>query len=196
MPITMLARNETIATHGVKIDHVTKAMNLSESLSSEDYSLITTYTGRVIALREINGAYDSDFIATVWSYDDRPIEIEYATTRGWTYANSAEVDATPEILKKYKRHSRAQDIRDRLNRRQRDAEVRAKARLTFAEHKRLKRAYWEGGDNYKSVLKLLQTRRFRSTFRQSIATQVREWASIKAPEFSTPLSVKQLAYIF
>lgn len=62
----------------------------------------TTFEGCVISLRERNGSDDSDFFALVW--DDAKgtaYEVEYATTRGWTYPNGATVDATPEVLAKY-----------------------------------------------------------------------------------------------
>lgn len=62
----------------------------------------TTHVGRVLALRERNGYDDSDFYAIVW--DDAkgcPVEVEYASTRGWTYPNGAKVDATPEIVAKW-----------------------------------------------------------------------------------------------
>jgi hypothetical protein len=67
-----------------------------------------SYEGAVISLREMNGYDDSDFYALVW--DDAagaPKEIQYATTRGWTYNNSAGVDATPEVLAKYEAYEAA-----------------------------------------------------------------------------------------
>lgn len=62
--------------------------------------ICVSYVGRVISTRERNGYHDSDFYATVWT-DDGPAEIEYASTRGWTYFNGATVDATPEVLEAY-----------------------------------------------------------------------------------------------
>jgi hypothetical protein len=62
----------------------------------------TSYVGRVISLRERNGYDDSDFYATVWDdTTDSPKEIEYASTRGWTYPNGATIDAPEEIQAKY-----------------------------------------------------------------------------------------------
>ena len=61
----------------------------------------TTHEGCVIRLYEINSRDDSDFYALVW---DEPaqclLDIKYATTRGWSYPNTAKVDATPEVLAK------------------------------------------------------------------------------------------------
>ena len=38
----------------------------------------------------------SDFYAVVWT-GERLTSVEYATTRGWTYANGATIDATDEV---------------------------------------------------------------------------------------------------
>jgi hypothetical protein len=51
---------------------------------------------------EYNGYDDSDFYATVWNREtQRPERVTFATTRGWTYPNHADVDATPEVLAEY-----------------------------------------------------------------------------------------------
>jgi hypothetical protein len=50
------------------------------------------FPGRVVALRERNMYDDSDFYARVW-HRGRFREVEYASTRGWTYFNGATVDA-------------------------------------------------------------------------------------------------------
>jgi hypothetical protein len=62
----------------------------------------TTHVGLVLSLGENNGYDDSDFYAIVWNPELGATErIEYATTRGWTYPNSAWVDATPEVQAAY-----------------------------------------------------------------------------------------------
>ena len=62
----------------------------------------TTHVGLVISKREANYSDDSDFYATVWNPAiNAPEEVQYATTRGWTYANGAVVDATPEVRAAY-----------------------------------------------------------------------------------------------
>ncbi len=55
------------------------------------------YEGAVLREYERNGYDDSDFYADVWT-GETIRSIEYASTRGWTYGNSARVDATPEVL--------------------------------------------------------------------------------------------------
>lgn len=60
-----------------------------------------SFKGCVLETRERNYRDDSDFYAVVWSEEKQAVtEVEYATTRGWTYNNSATVDATPEVLVK------------------------------------------------------------------------------------------------
>ena len=62
--------------------------------------IVTTYTGRVVSLREMNGYDDSDFYARVIKADGTTAEICYASTRGWTYFNGATVDAPAADLEK------------------------------------------------------------------------------------------------
>lgn len=64
--------------------------------------LRTTHTGLVLYTGEYNGREDSDFYALVWDDEHgKPHRIEYASTRGWSYPNTAEVDATPDVVAKY-----------------------------------------------------------------------------------------------
>jgi len=65
--------------------------------------------GAVVALREMNGYDDSDFYATYYDPEsDSFKEIMYATTRGWTYAAGAAIDATVEVAAKYEAYLDAQ----------------------------------------------------------------------------------------
>lgn len=60
---------------------------------------IESYAGCVISTRERNLYHDSDFLAVVWDENEGRIkEVEYATTRFYTYNNVAKVDVTPERL--------------------------------------------------------------------------------------------------
>lgn len=61
-----------------------------------------SYKGLVLSTGEHNYYDDSDFYALVWDAEKVcPVEIGYATTRAWTYPNSATVDKTPEIWAAY-----------------------------------------------------------------------------------------------
>lgn len=55
--------------------------------------MATTHVGVVLSVGEYNGRDDSDFYADVWE-DQKIVRITYASTRGWSYPNSASVDAT------------------------------------------------------------------------------------------------------
>lgn len=67
-----------------------------------------THVGLCLKTFERNGYHDSDFYVTVWNPETgKPEDIEYATTRGWTYANGASVDATPEVLAAYQAYESA-----------------------------------------------------------------------------------------
>lgn len=56
----------------------------------------TTSVGAVLETYEHNGYDDSDFLAVVWD-GEQVTTREYASTRGWTYHNTASVDATPQV---------------------------------------------------------------------------------------------------
>ena len=60
-----------------------------------------TYKGAVLMTFERNGYDDSDFFAVVYDEASDSIKhVEYASTRGWTYMDSATVDATEETKAK------------------------------------------------------------------------------------------------
>ena len=85
------------------------------------------HVGRVLATGEHNYYDDSDFYAIVWDdAEQRPREVEYATTRGWTYPNSALEDATLEIIEQW----RAYVERERLLDSARALEAGRRVRLT------------------------------------------------------------------
>lgn len=60
-----------------------------------------TFEGCVLTTRERNMHDDSDFYAVVWDEKEQRLrEVEYATTRFYTYDNYAKVDATEEVKQK------------------------------------------------------------------------------------------------
>lgn len=83
--------------------------------AERDESKVTwdvTYEGCVLQTFERNGWDDSDFYAIVWDEAEQCIkDICYATTRGWTYANHAVVDATPEVIAKAQAYLHAGHVR-------------------------------------------------------------------------------------
>jgi hypothetical protein len=62
-----------------------------------DQPMDIKFEGRVLQTYERNGYDDSDFVAIVFAEDNRFKHVEYASTRGWSYPNSARVDATDEV---------------------------------------------------------------------------------------------------
>lgn len=61
---------------------------------------VEEHRGRVVSMRERNMHDDSDFFATIANDDGSTFEVEYASTRGWTYFNSAQIDASDELRAK------------------------------------------------------------------------------------------------
>lgn len=70
--------------------------------------------GCVINTWERNGYDDSDFYANYYDAEAGSFkQVCYASTRGWTYPCSADVDATPEVIEKWKAVQRAESERVR-----------------------------------------------------------------------------------
>jgi len=65
------------------------------------------YIGRTVAVHEVNGYDDSDFMATVADEDGNFIDIMYGTTR-FAWRGNATIDATPEIMAAYRAHLAAE----------------------------------------------------------------------------------------
>ena len=60
-----------------------------------------SFAGAVLDEYERNGYDDSDFYAVVWDEAEQRVKnIEYASTRWWTYANGCTIDATEEVRAK------------------------------------------------------------------------------------------------
>lgn len=77
----------------------------------------TTHHGLVLYCGEMSYHDDSDFYALVWNDEtNAPERIEYASTRGWTYPNNAVVDATSEVVAKYKAWEAERQQRERARR--------------------------------------------------------------------------------
>jgi hypothetical protein len=83
----------------------------TKQYGDETCYLWDTYVGRCASDREANRYDDSDWYMTV----EEPagsgvfVEIEYASTRGWTYPSMlSRVDATPDVVERFKAHRAAQ----------------------------------------------------------------------------------------
>jgi hypothetical protein len=90
----------------------------------EPLYMATTHVGLVLSTGEHNGYDDSDFYAIVWNPVEKKTEkIQYATTRGWTYPNSATVDATPEVCAEYEAWVAHQQVEAQIRRQSREVRV-------------------------------------------------------------------------
>jgi hypothetical protein len=116
-----------------------------------------THKGLVLELREWNMRDDSDFYARVWSPEKGCVErVDYATTRGWTYPNHADVDATPEVIEAVKawEHKCAEEKAKRI------AALAAKIptvgkKVRVIKGRKLPKGaegevFWHGKDSYKN----------------------------------------------
>jgi len=161
----------------------------------EPMFLRTFAVGRVVGTREMNGYDDSDFYATRLDDDNCGFsEAMYATTRGWTYASGADVDASPAIMDLYHEYRNGLSLMEQ----ERQAAV-VKARLE-ADAKAMRVTTEEAGklrglgtDYYERLLPLLKVKKFRSEFRKSLATQVRDW--LKGSTYVSPLSPRQWMHL-
>lgn len=78
-----------------------RAMGKSEPQTGWDEAgWVVSHEGLTVRLREANFWDDSDFFAVVWE-DGKTREIQYGTTRCWTYNSSAKVDASPEVMEAF-----------------------------------------------------------------------------------------------
>ena len=118
----------------------------------------TTHKGLVLEKRERNGYNDSDFYAIVWDEENnKPKEIEYASTREWSYPNGAVVDATDEIREKYNSYITKQ--REIAQKAREEAEARIPQRgrnVVVVKGRKVPKGtrgnvFWRGVDKYKST---------------------------------------------
>lgn len=164
-----------------------------------------TQVGKCLYEREHNMRDDSDFYMTYWDEaQERPVNVMFATTRGWSYpAMASRVDATPEVKAKYeawrKEQARLHQIEMRKAQaaalRAKRAELQALAsdfNVSYFGLLRLRKAYAPAAlDN---VLRLFG-KRVRNSFRLKMRQQVIDWCNCPAPKYPTPLSRKQMEYV-
>lgn len=155
-----------------------------------------TYVGKCIRDYERNGYDDSDFFMVVWEdAANCPRTIQFATTRFWSYpCMRSYVDASPEIMEKYAVWCEREKRREKILR------ARKKQTESFKMAKQLnisRRQYLRISNlpEAEVIKPLLKTKNFRSSFRESLAKQVRAWLSQETQTFDRPLSHKQLKAI-
>lgn len=186
MPIFMLTPKDMVEKKYRGYDSVEPFVY--QGVEHPNEVVVTFATGRVLYLREANYSDDSDFYATYMTNEGEFVEVCYGTTRGWSYANGAIVDATPEVREAYRRCQRSKAAESKLRmRRERSARIKA-AGITFPEYLKLQYAIPEKRA-FDGIMDILTTA--KGGFRKSLADQVRAWlASDNA--HPTPLSRKQI----
>lgn len=175
-----------------------------DAIWDEHHKVWIWYTHRGLCIRdyERNGYDDSDFYMVVWSEEkNAPETICYATTRGWSYPAMAScVDATKDVIEKYKTWQKEQDELKR----KRDRSARAK--LIRANRTILKDAAERHDMSFAEVLKFrslpdwqkllkLFNKRIRSGFKISLRNQIIQWCRNSSSQYSHPLSMKQRQFV-
>jgi|SRR5580698_1161983 hypothetical protein len=105
MPIVhMVSKPEEAPAGAANLKDVTERWRGSSNDSNWSVWTYETHIGFCIKEREANGYDDSDFYMTVWNPEThKPEEIEFASTRGWSYpCLASHVDATPEVMAEYR----------------------------------------------------------------------------------------------
>jgi len=115
----------------------------------------TTHRGCVLHLGEHNYYDDSDFYAVVWdAAKGAPVTVTYGTTRAWTYPNTAQVDATPEVREAYEEYRAQQEAEYNAAKAQAEAAVPYRGKAVKVVHGRkvpvgtTGRVFWFGRDKY------------------------------------------------
>jgi len=147
----------------------------------------------------LGGGGDDDYFAVYWDQKENAFpSIMYATTRGWSYANSAYIDA-PDCVKdlyrawldglgKMETRKRAWLLKEELK------DLAKKWRLQLSEIEELVEIYKMGTAEWNAIAGLLKIKNFRSSFRASLNEQLRTWLKTDPGErkYQHPLSFRQM----
>lgn len=157
-----------------------------------------TYTGAVLGLIERNGYDDSDFDAIVWDAEQGCVRtVNYASTRGWTYHNSARIDATPEVIEAARAWMRAWWTRLLTKQAEQAARRPEMGRVVRSLAKRGKTAgvegkiVWAGVNQYRSRWRLT-VRRFGVETPDGLVFMDEDRVEVVAPE---PVDIAEIAEI-
>jgi len=141
------------------------------AIKSTDYPDVwikESFKGCVLEVYEKNGYDDSDFYARVWDAEEsEPSLVEYGSTRYWTYANSAVVDASDEVkalFNAYRDKARAASVAaDAIAeamqiRVGKSVEISLKAGKNKALNGLIGKVFWVGPDKYGYVSRVPHSR--------------------------------------
>lgn len=148
---------------------------------------------------ERNGYDDSDFHMIVWNEEEnKPEDICYATTRGWTYPSyGSYVDATPEIQAKYDAYVAERERQRRIySKLEERATLKKIARgMEIDNYTKLRKLQYAYNKEDWARLKGFLQIRIRSNFKISLKNQIATWVKEENNKYPTPLSRKQMQYI-
>lgn len=106
----------------------------------------------------------------------------------------AEVDASEELIALYKKHveneKRHLEAVHKWKLHNAQVETAHSLNITVKQLKKLIRTYGDG-KIFDGCVELLSVKKFKSAFRESLATQLRTWLNDQTPKFKFPFSPKQ-----
>ena len=106
----------------------------------------------------------------------------------------AQVDASEELIYLYKKHleneKRHNEAIRKWNIHNGQIETAHSLNITIKQLRKLVNTYGDGRV-FEGCVELLSVKKFKSAFRESLATQLRTWLNDPAPKFKFPFSHKQ-----
>lgn len=187
---------------------------LDGQINNNKLCLYDTHHGLCLTAREKNGYEDSDFFMTVWNEErGEPEEIQYATTRGWSYpCFYSHVDATDEVKEKYEAWKQEQEAveakRVRSERASKLLKLRKTERKVVETHNvspnvliGLRKEFGgvgatgKDGDDYSTIIAFANNKRIRNKFKLNIQQQIVSWMRGEGNSYPRPLSPRQMACI-
>lgn len=149
-----------------------------------------TYKGMVVEA----GYEDVRIMSDVWAMEAYGIVYDVVTDKVMKIWHKAEVDASPELIALYKKHveneKRHYEAVRKWNLHNAQLETAHSLNITVKQLKKLVRTYGDG-KIFDGCVELLSVKKFKSAFRESLATQLRTWLNDPAPKFKFPFSPKQ-----
>ena len=126
-----------------------------------------------------------------WAYG---VVYDVVTDKVTRIYGRAEVDASEELIVLYKKHivneKRHLEAVHKWKLHNAQVETAHSLNITVKQLKKLVRTYGDG-KIFDGCVELLSVKKFKSAFRESLATQLRTWLNDPAPKFKFPFSPKQ-----
>ena len=161
--------------------------------NENDKEITTTHNGMVVA----TGYEDVQIMSDVWERQAYGLVYDVVTDKVTKINRLAKVDASPELMKLYKesltRSNRHMEAMKKWGLHNSTIEDAHTLNLTVKEFKKLRRTY--GGKLFDGCWDLLKVKKFRNKFRESLATQLRNWLSEKENKYRFPFSPKQEQFV-